>query len=97
MFEEWGGDPSGIFLVKRRTGSVCADIFDSQPTFNKTRQTAQLLCPPGQKISQIKFASFGWPEGKCGSYTQGKCHAQKSYDPFQQVWLNLVTSILASI
>ncbi|KAJ0024843.1 hypothetical protein Pint_07567 [Pistacia integerrima] len=27
VFEEWGGDPKGITLVKRATGSVCADIF----------------------------------------------------------------------
>ncbi|KAK3210506.1 hypothetical protein Dsin_015212 [Dipteronia sinensis] len=95
VFEEWGGDPTGISLVKRTTGSVCADIFEGQPTLknwrmlsggnaNRLQPKAHLWCPPGQKISQIKFASYGLPQGTCGSFREGSCHAHKSYDAFQR-------------
>lgn len=96
VFEEWGGEPAGICLVKRMTGSVCADIFDGQPTLKKWRSVssgktnntypkAHLMCPPGQKISEIKFASYGLSQGTCGNYREGRCHAHKSYDALQKV------------
>ncbi|XP_042948812.1 beta-galactosidase 1 isoform X2 [Carya illinoinensis] len=96
VFEEWGGDPNGIFLVRREIDSVCANIYEWQPTLmnwqmqasgkiNKPlRPKAHLWCGPGQKISSIKFASFGTPEGVCGSFREGSCHAHKSYDAFQK-------------
>ncbi|KAK4853138.1 hypothetical protein QYF36_004428 [Acer negundo] len=84
VFEEWGGDPTGISLVKRTTGSVCADIYEGQPNLNGSGNAkAHLWCPPGEKISEIKFASYGWPQGTCGSFSEGGCHAHKSYDAFQ--------------
>lgn len=94
VFDEWGGDATGISLVKRTTGSVCADIFEGQPTLKNwdmlnsgkvNRPKAHLWCPPGQKISQIKFASYGLPQGTCGSFREGSCHAHKSYDAAQKV------------
>lgn len=97
VFEEWGGDPNGISLVRRDVDSVCVDINEWQPTLmnyelqasgkvNKPlRPKAHLSCSPGQKISKIKFASFGTPEGACGSYREGRCHAFHSYDVFQKV------------
>ncbi|XP_010033786.2 beta-galactosidase 1 [Eucalyptus grandis] len=96
VFEEWGGDPNGISLVRRDVDSVCADIYEWQPTLmnyqmqasgkvNKPlRPKAHLSCSPGQKISSIKFASFGTPEGICGSFREGSCHAFHSYDVFQK-------------
>ncbi|XAR67634.1 Beta-galactosidase [Bertholletia excelsa] len=96
IFEEWGGNPYGISLVKRQVDSVCADIFEWQPTLvnwqmqasgkvNKPlRPNAHLSCASGQKISSIKFASFGTPEGACGSFREGSCHAHHSYDVFQK-------------
>lgn len=101
VFEEWGGDPNGIFLVRREIDSVCADIYEWQPTLrnwhtqasgkaNKPlRPKAYLSCGPGQKISSIKFASFGTPEGVCGSFREGSCHAHKSYDAFQKTCVGL--------
>ncbi|TKY54489.1 Beta-galactosidase protein [Spatholobus suberectus] len=93
VFEEWGGDPTGISLVKRTTASVCADIYEGQPTLRNrqmldsgkvNRPKAHLWCPPGQKISQIKFSSYGLPQGTCGNYREGSCHAHKSYDAPQK-------------
>ncbi|XP_044484003.1 beta-galactosidase 1-like [Mangifera indica] len=97
VFEEWGGDPYGISLVRREIDSVCAYIYEWQPTLasylmqasgkakKPLRPEAHLMCGPGQKISSIKFASFGTPEGVCGSYRQGSCHAFHSYDAFQRL------------
>ncbi|KAJ8643446.1 hypothetical protein MRB53_005194 [Persea americana] len=96
VFEEWGGDPTGITLVRRTIGSACAYINEWHPTVKNWKienwgkaekwqsPTVELSCRDGQKISSIRFASFGTPEGACGSYRQGSCHAQKSYDPFQK-------------
>ncbi|GLT47820.1 hypothetical protein SLA2020_214820 [Shorea laevis] len=93
VFEEWGGDPTGISLVKRTTRSVCADIYEGQPSLQNWRSPssskvnklkAHLWCPGEQKISQIKFASYGLPEGTCGSFREGSCHAHKSYNAFQK-------------
>ncbi|KAF9599207.1 hypothetical protein IFM89_036252 [Coptis chinensis] len=97
IFEEWGGDPNGISLVSRTVDSVCADIFELQPTLlsyqrqvsgtinQPLRPKAHLRCSSWQKISSIKFASFGTPQGICGSFKEGSCHAHKSYDAFEKV------------
>jgi hypothetical protein len=79
VFEEWGGDPTGISLVKRSAGSVCAYV-DETP-----QASVQLSCDLGKTITEIKFASYGTPSGMCNGYSEGACHAHKSYDPFQQV------------
>ncbi|KAL7258171.1 hypothetical protein ACSBR1_004316 [Camellia fascicularis] len=95
VFEEWGGDPTGISLVGRTIERVCADIFDRQPTLkkwhmlaagkvDKLQPKAHLWCTPGQKISKIKFASYGLPQGTCGSFREGSCHAHKSYDALER-------------
>lgn len=98
VLEEWGGEPRGISLVKREISSVCADIFEWQPTLvnwqlqtsgkvNKPlRPKAHVQCARGQKISSIKFASFGTPEGTCGNFREGSCHAHHSYDAFERVY-----------
>lgn len=108
MFEEWGGDPNGISLVRREVDSICADIYEWQPTLmnymmqasgkvNKPlRPKAHLACGPGQKISSIKFASFGTPEGACGSYHEGSCHAFHSYDAFNRVCYSLLCRFFSS-
>jgi hypothetical protein len=97
VFEELGGDPNAISLVRREVESVCSYIYEWQPTLvnykmqasgkvNKPlRPKAHLSCGAGQKISSIKFASFGNPVGGCGNYQQGSCHAHHSYDAFQRL------------
>ncbi|XP_020585039.1 beta-galactosidase-like isoform X2 [Phalaenopsis equestris] len=88
VFEEWGGDPSKISLVKRTVRSICAEVMEGQLTVNHWRNKqyskpkAHLSCPSGHKMSSIRFASFGTPQGICGSYEEGSCHAQKSYNAF---------------
>jgi hypothetical protein len=99
LFEELGGDPSRISLVKRSVSSVCADVSEYHPTiknwhiesYGKSeelhRPKVHLRCSQGQTISSIKFASFGTPLGTCGSYQQGTCHAATSYDILEKVQL----------
>ncbi|KAK7271965.1 hypothetical protein RJT34_28273 [Clitoria ternatea] len=96
VFEELGGNPNGIFLVRRDIDSVCADIYEWQPNLisyqmqtsgkasKPVRPKVHLSCGPGQKISSIKFASFGTPVGSCGNFHEGSCHAHKSYDAFER-------------
>ncbi|XP_034682877.1 beta-galactosidase 3 [Vitis riparia] len=91
VFEELGGDPSRISLVRRSMTSVCADVFEYHPniknwhieSYGKTEELhkpkVHLRCGPGQSISSIKFASYGTPLGTCGSFQQGPCHAPDSY------------------
>lgn len=93
VFEELGGDPTQISLVKRTVGSVCADIFEDHPT-NSKRPKAHLWCPNGRKITRIKFASYGMPQGTCGSFREGSCHAHKSYDALQRVFYKFPSSCL---
>lgn len=90
VFEEWGGDPTGISVVKRSTETVCADVSEWQPSIKnwhiKDYGTSKLhlFCDPSQKMTQIKFASFGTPQGVCGNFSQGSCHARRSYDIFEK-------------
>ncbi|GMH03753.1 hypothetical protein Nepgr_005592 [Nepenthes gracilis] len=96
VFEEWGGNSKWISLVKKEISSVCVDFYEWQPTLvnwrlqsygkvnRPLRPKAHLWCAPGQTISSIKFASFGTPEGACGNYQEGSCHAHKSYDIFEK-------------
>lgn len=91
VFEEWGGNPANITLVKRRVPSICADVSEWQPSMSNWHTKdygtprVRLFCEPGHNITEIKFASFGTPEGLCGSFSEGKCHAHKSYDAFEKV------------
>lgn len=96
VFEEWGGDPTGISLVKRIVGSVCADVLENQPSEKKMNNggggkplKAHLRCGSGQKISKIEFASYGTPKGVCGDYKTGSCHAEKSYRALEQRCIGL--------
>ncbi|PKI54810.1 hypothetical protein CRG98_024824 [Punica granatum] len=91
IFEELGGNPMKISIVKRSVTTVCAEVTEFHPTiknwhiesYGKSEEfhspKVHLRCSQGQSISSIKFASFGTPMGTCGSYQQGTCHAPTSY------------------
>lgn len=100
IFEELGGNPTKISIVKRSVTTVCAEVTEFHPTiknwhiesYGKSEEfhkpKAHLRCSRGQSISSIKFASFGTPMGTCGSYQEGACHASTSYAILEKV-LNL--------
>ncbi|KAL5999502.1 Beta-galactosidase 3 [Asimina triloba] len=96
VFEEIGGDASGITLVKRSVSTVCSDVSEWHPMIKNWhiesygrseevhRPRVHLRCAPGQSISAIKFASFGTPSGTCGNFQQGVCHSQNSYSVLEK-------------
>lgn len=106
VFEELGGNPSRISLVKRSVTSVCAEVAEYHPTiknwhiesYGKPEEfhspKVHLRCSPGHTISSIKFASFGTPLGTCGSYQQGPCHSPTSYGILEKVF---ITALISSV
>ncbi|OVA19360.1 D-galactoside/L-rhamnose binding SUEL lectin domain [Macleaya cordata] len=98
IFEEKGGDPTKIKFSRRKVTGVCALILEDHPSVeswnkdikvnNESKATLQLKCPDSTLISSIKFASFGTPTGKCGSYSKGDCHDPNSLSMIEKVCLN---------
>ncbi|KAL2243811.1 UNVERIFIED_CONTAM: Beta-galactosidase 3 [Sesamum indicum] len=100
IFEEKGGNPTKIHFSKRKVSSVCVHISEDHPSFdlenlqkstngdNKNKAIVRLKCPMSTQISGVKFASFGDPEGTCGSYKVGKCHDPNSVSMVEKVCLN---------
>lgn len=97
MFEEIGGDPTQISFANRQVESLCSQVSESHPlpvdmwATDKTTEKASgpvvsLECPQsGQVISKIKFASFGTPNGICGSLSHGQCSSKKALSVVQKV------------
>ena len=53
--------------ARARDVSVCATAQEGD--------LAVLRCPEGYTIVAIEFASYGMPEGSCGSFSVGECNA----------------------
>ena len=69
LFEEMGGNPSLVSFQTTRVGSVCANVYE--------KTIIELSCNR-KPISAIKFASFGNPDGNCGSFEKGTCESSKN-------------------
>lgn len=41
---------------------------------------AAIKCPLGSVVSRVVFASYGTPEGSCGSFKQGLCHQSRAQE-----------------
>ncbi|CAI8588192.1 unnamed protein product [Vicia faba] len=67
LFEEIGGNPQSVQFQTVTTGTICANVYEGSQL--------ELSCQNGQVISQIQFASFGNPEGQCGSFKIGSWEA----------------------
>lgn len=97
VFEEVGGDPTKLSFATREVGSLCSRVSESHPmpvdmwTSDVSGQkpegaTLSLECPlPNQVISTIKFASFGTPQGTCGSFSHGKCKSTNALSVVKKV------------
>ncbi|CAK7328307.1 unnamed protein product [Dovyalis caffra] len=70
LFEELGGTPEHVTFQTVTVGTVCADAYEGH--------SLELSCQGGRVFSRIKFASFGLPEGSCGSFKKGKCQAENT-------------------
>ncbi|WZZ05557.1 hypothetical protein YC2023_091478 [Brassica napus] len=69
LFEEMGGNPSLVSFQTTRVGSVCANVYE--------KNIIELSCDR-KLISAIKFASFGNPDGNCGSFVKGTCESSNN-------------------
>lgn len=90
LFEETGGNPTKIALMKRTTNTICAQVSETHRTiksfqiesYDSTQEfyipKIHLHCASNQYISSIAFASFGTPFGTCGSFVKSSCHASTS-------------------
>ncbi|XP_033131785.1 beta-galactosidase 15 [Brassica rapa] len=69
LFEEIGGNPSLVSFQTTRVGSLCANVYE--------KSIIELSCDR-KPISAIKFASFGNPDGNCGSFVKGTCESSNN-------------------
>ncbi|KAJ1424790.1 Glycoside hydrolase, family 35 [Sesbania bispinosa] len=70
LFEEMGGNPQNVSFQTVTTGIICANVYEGAQL--------ELSCQGGQVISQIQFANFGNPQGRCGSFKKGSWEATDS-------------------
>lgn len=84
LHEELGGDPSKISLVTRTGQEICGHVSEADPppadswkpnlSFMSQSPEVRLTCERGWHITSINFASFGTPQGYCGTFSPGICH-----------------------
>ncbi|KAF8411750.1 hypothetical protein HHK36_004308 [Tetracentron sinense] len=97
IFEEKGGDPTKITFLRRQMKGVCALVSEDYPSVDleswqndnednsNAKATLHLKCPTNNRISAVKFASFGTPSGTCGFYRNGDCHDPNSISVVEKV------------
>ncbi|KAL9436863.1 hypothetical protein AB3S75_022834 [Citrus x aurantiifolia] len=90
IFEEKGGDPTRIRFSRRNISSICGLVAANEDGNESSNSNAavHLKCPKNRSISTVKFASFGTPTGKCGSFSMGDCHDPNSKPVVEKVCLN---------
>ncbi|KAL2476996.1 Beta-galactosidase 13 [Forsythia ovata] len=88
VFEETGGNPEQIEILTVNRDTICSAISEDHPphvrswerkdkqfraVVNPVKTGAHLTCPDNKVITVVEFASFGDPDGACGSFYLGKC------------------------
>ncbi|KAI9114113.1 hypothetical protein K1719_014763 [Acacia pycnantha] len=69
LLEEMGGNPSYVNFQTVSVGTACGTTYENH--------TLELSCQ-SRPISAIKFASFGDPQGTCGSFYKGTCESSNN-------------------
>ncbi|KAL6634789.1 hypothetical protein ACP70R_027460 [Stipagrostis hirtigluma subsp. patula] len=72
LFEEAGGDPSGVGFRTVAVGKVCASA-------GRGDGAVELRCEHGRTISSVDVASVGAVKGRCGAY-EGGCASKAARD-----------------
>lgn len=67
LFEEFGGNPTRIVFQTVEMGSACVNAYEGKGV--------ELSCQ-NRTISSVEFASFGNPQGVCGSFKASECASQ---------------------
>jgi hypothetical protein len=68
-----------LALTLAALASVAVEAAATECATVDEHQTLNLACPSGQVVA-VDFASYGTPEGTCGGFTLGTCHASTSVD-----------------
>ncbi|CAH9130257.1 unnamed protein product [Cuscuta epithymum] len=105
LFEEEGGDPTELSFVTREVGSLCSVVSESIPLavdmweeggLKQAGAKLSLECPlSNHVISSIKFASFGTPQGTCGSFSHGDCRSTDALSIVQKACIGSRSCSLA--
>ncbi|KAK3028523.1 hypothetical protein RJ639_038591, partial [Escallonia herrerae] len=84
LHEELGGDPSKVSVLTQTGKELCAHVSEADPPqadswkpysdVKSQGPEVRLVCEQGWHIASINFASFGRPEGDCGTFSPGSCH-----------------------
>lgn len=77
LFEEIGGHPYDVKFSTVTVGKVCANAYEGNEL--------ELACHDNQVISEIRFASFGLPEGECGSFQRSQCESSEALSVLKRV------------
>lgn len=77
LFEEFGGHPNEVKFATVMVEKICANSYEGN--------VLELSCREEQVISKIKFASFGVPEGECGSFKKSQCESPNALSILSKV------------
>lgn len=89
LFEEFGGNPSSVHLQTVEIGSACVNAYEGRKV---------VLSCQNRPISGIKFASFGNPQGQCGTFKKSDCESQVNsvsiLEKVSKIFFNYFTKII---
>ncbi|XP_058109027.1 beta-galactosidase 15-like [Magnolia sinica] len=88
LFEEMGGNPTQVNFQTVTVGTVCGTITE--------RNTVELSCQGDRTISQIQFASYGDPQGKCGSFKKGICESSDAFSAIQKACVGKTSCLISA-
>ncbi|RWV82675.1 hypothetical protein GW17_00055805 [Ensete ventricosum] len=108
VFEEHRGKPEGIVMMTVKRDNICtfvSELFPGQALSSLRESSklrtvahpeAHLKCTGKKVIRSIAFASFGNPEGLCGNYSRGSCHAPQTKPVVEKVTFHYHATHLSS-
>ncbi|KAL5974513.1 hypothetical protein ACLOJK_031178 [Asimina triloba] len=76
LFEEMGGDPSKVNFQTVTVGTACGSTDEGA--------NLEISCQGGRTFSAVQFASYGNPQGTCGSFQKGNCESSNALSAVQQ-------------
>ncbi|XP_031374014.1 beta-galactosidase-like [Punica granatum] len=79
LFEEFGGDPTKVNFETVVVTSACAKVPQGG--------TLELSCLSGHTMSEIRFASYGNPQGSCRNFSSRTCESATSKSVVQEACL----------
>lgn len=94
VFEETGGNPGKIEILKVNRDTICSIITEYHPPHIRTWErknnqlrnitdpvrAGHLTCPDNKVVEKVEFVSFGNAEGACGAFKVGTCDSPKAHE-----------------